>query len=135
MTAALTPTLRRRLTPGFRNQPPTFKAFVAANWPDILTQLSCILAAYLIYTFCPLVMPRYFALYDGVRHSSWGVAHGKPYITEYIDTNVSAATSFVIPFLTMGAIGLWHTRDFADTHAAVSFKFEPSASVDGFAHL
>lgn len=117
-----TPKRRRRrdgLKPGFYNRPP-FKSWLKASWLDIATQLLCLLIAELIYLFATPLMPRYFPLFDGVWTSAWGLAHGKPYLAEYITTLVSAIISFAIPFLIMGAIGLWHVRDFWESNAAVS---------------
>jgi diacylglycerol diphosphate phosphatase/phosphatidate phosphatase len=115
------PPYRRRnaLSPGFNNPPP-FKTFFLANYPDIITQFLCLGAAFFLYTYCPPIMPRYFPIYIGVRESEWGIKHGKPYITEYINTWVSAVSSFAVPALIMGAIGLWGTRSFEDGNAAVS---------------
>jgi hypothetical protein len=114
------PPLHRRaaLIPGFRNQPP-FMVWLRHSWLDILTQLLCLLVAEIIYLFARPLMPRYFPLYPGVYLSPWGLRHGKPYLTEYITTLVSAIVSFAVPFVVMGAIGLWWVRDFWDTDAAV----------------
>jgi diacylglycerol diphosphate phosphatase/phosphatidate phosphatase len=105
--------------PGFRNPPP-FKLFLKRNWLDILTQLLCLLAAFCIYTFVPPLMPRYFAMWDGVETSEWGVRHSAPLRTEYVNTWVSAVGSYFVPVVVMGAVGLWGTRDFEDGNAGVS---------------
>lgn len=111
---------RRRslLIPGFRNQPP-FMVWLRHSWLDVLTQLLCLLVAEMIYLFARPLMPRYFPLFPGVWTSPWGLAHGKPYLGEYINTKISAAVSFVVPFAVMGAVGLWWVRDFWESNAAV----------------
>ncbi|KAF2124762.1 PAP2-domain-containing protein [Dothidotthia symphoricarpi CBS 119687] len=98
---------RRRLLPGFDDRPP-FMLWLRLCWLDVLTQLLCLLAAFLIYTFVPPVMPRYFPLYTGIERSPWGLQHGHPYLSEYITTTVSAVVSFAVPAAIMGTIGLWH---------------------------
>jgi diacylglycerol diphosphate phosphatase/phosphatidate phosphatase len=85
-----------------------------------LTQLLCVLGAYLIYLFGTPLLPRYLPLYSGLHTTSWGLKYGKPYMTEYINTTVSAVVSFAGPFLVIGAVGLWKVRKFWDTHTAVS---------------
>lgn len=109
---------RDRLKPGFRNAPP-FRVFVRRNWLDIVTQLVCVLVAWAIYLLAKPLMPRYFPLYPGVGTSAWGLKYGKPLLTEYVSTPVSAAVSFTVPLLVMGAFGLWGTRDFWESNAAV----------------
>lgn len=109
---------RDRLKPGFRNAPP-FRVFVRRNWLDIVTQLVCLLVAWMIYLFAKPLMPRYFPLYPGIGTSAWGLNHGKPLLREYVSTPVSAVVSFVVPLLVMGAFGLWGTRDFWESNAAV----------------
>lgn len=115
---------RNAFIPGFRSRPP-FKIWLHNNWLDIFTQLLCVLTAFMLYTFAPPLMPRYFPLYAGIEHSAFGIRYGKPYMAEYITTPVSAIVSYVAPLLVMGAIGLWWIRDFADGNAAVSFKSRP----------
>jgi diacylglycerol diphosphate phosphatase/phosphatidate phosphatase len=66
-------------------------------------------------------MPRYFPYYPGIEKSSWGMAHSRPCIKEYVNTIVSAVVSFVVPAAVMGVIALWGTRRFEDGDAAVSF--------------
>lgn len=107
-----------KLTPGFNNQPP-FKTWLKASWLDIATQLLCLLVAELIYLLATPLMPRYFPLFDGVWTSPWGLQHGKPLLKEYITTLASAIISFGVPFLVMGAIGIWGVRDFWESNAAV----------------
>lgn len=109
---------RDKLKPGFRNAPP-FRVFVRRNWLDIVTQLACVLVAWTIYLSAKPLMPRYFPLYPGVGTSAWGLENGKPLLREYVSTPVSAAVSFVVPLLVMGAFGLWETRDFWESNAAV----------------
>ena len=117
---------RDRLKPGFRNAPP-FRVFVRRNWLDIVTQLVCVLVAWAIYLLAKPLMPRYFPLYPGVGTSAWGLKYGKPLLTEYVSTPVSAAVSFAVPLLVMGAFGLWGTRDFWESNAAVCpFTSPPS---------
>jgi diacylglycerol diphosphate phosphatase/phosphatidate phosphatase len=110
---------RQRLKPGFTDNPP-FSEVVKRSWLDVLTQLLCIAGAYLIYLFATPLLPRQFPLYEGIHKSSWGMKHGKPFMSEYINTNVSAVVSFVGPFLVIGAVGLRKVRSFWDTHTAVS---------------
>lgn len=107
------------LFPGFHNPPP-FLTFLRHNWPDIATQLLCLLTALLLYSFCPPILPRYFPLYPGVEKSAWGMKHSQPYLAEYVNTIVSAVVSFVVPAAVMGGIALWGTRSFKDGNAAVS---------------
>lgn len=94
-------------------------AWLRHSWLDISTQLLCLLVAEMIYLFATPLMPRYFPLYPGVWTSAWALQHGKPYLAEYVSTLVSAVVSFAIPFLVMGAIGLWWVRDFWESDAAV----------------
>lgn len=108
----------RKFVPQFNNSPP-FKTWLKTSWLDILTQLTCLLIAELIYLFATPLMPRFFPLFDGVWTTSWGLQHSKPFLTEYITTPVSAVISFAAPFAIMGAIGLWYTRDFWESNAAV----------------
>ncbi|KAF3036990.1 hypothetical protein E8E11_003521 [Didymella keratinophila] len=108
----------RKLVPKFNNNP-LFKTWLKVSWLDIATQLACLLIAELIYLFATPLTPRYFPLFHGVWTSSWGLAHGKPLLAEYITTLVSAIISFAVPFAIMGAIGLWCIRDFWETNAAI----------------
>jgi hypothetical protein len=110
---------QRKLVPQFDNSPP-FKTWLKVSWLDIATQLTCLLIAELIYLFASPLMPRYFPLFDGVWTTSWGLQHGKPLLDEYITTLVSAIISFAVPFVIMGAVGLWCIRDFWESNAAVS---------------
>ncbi|KAF1927104.1 PAP2-domain-containing protein [Didymella exigua CBS 183.55] len=107
-----------QLKPGFNNRPP-FKSWLKASWLDIATQLLCLLIAELIYLLATPLMPRYFPLSNNIWSTSWGLQHGKPYLAEYITTLVSAIISFAVPFLVMGAIGLWWVRDFWESNAAI----------------
>ncbi|KAJ4410117.1 hypothetical protein N0V91_002126 [Didymella pomorum] len=107
----------RHLVPAFSNNPP-FKTWLRVSWLDIATQLTCLLIAEVIYLFATPLMPRYFPYFDGVWTTEWGLAHGKPLLAEYITTLVSAIISFAVPFVVMGAIGLWCIRDFWETNAA-----------------
>jgi diacylglycerol diphosphate phosphatase/phosphatidate phosphatase len=113
------PKPRHRLIPGFYDPPP-FSRFLCTNGYDIATQLLCAALAFVLYKYCPPIMPRYFPYYPGIEKSSWGMAHSKPRLTEYINTILSAVTSFVVPVMVMGAIALWGTRRFEDGDAAVS---------------
>lgn len=106
------------LIPGFNDRPP-FMLWLRLCWLDVLTQLLCVLTAFLVYTFVPPIMPRYFPLYPGIEHSAWGIKYGSPYRSEYVTTAVSAAVSFAVPAVVMGAIGLWHVRSFWEGNAAV----------------
>jgi diacylglycerol diphosphate phosphatase/phosphatidate phosphatase len=131
-TEAGTPnSLRRRsaFIPGF-NDPPPFLVFIRHNGYDIATQLLCLLAAFFLYKFCPPIMPRYFPLYSGIEKSAWGMKHSKPYLPEYITTNMSAIVSFAVPAMIMGCIALWGTRRFEDGNAAVSHLLLLSTSRD-----
>ena len=49
-------------------------------------------------------------------------------MTEYVSTPVSAAVSFLVPLVVMGAFGLWGTRDFGETNAAVGYFTSTSTS-------
>jgi diacylglycerol diphosphate phosphatase/phosphatidate phosphatase len=118
------PKPRNALIPGFHNPPP-FLVFLRHNWYDIATQLLCVLLAFLLYTFCPPIMPRYVPYYPGIEKSAWGMAHSRPLLPEYINTLVSAVLSFAVPAVVMGAIALWGTRRFEDGNAAVSFSWYP----------
>jgi len=113
------PPPKHPLVPGF-NDPPPFLVFLRRNWYDIATQLLCVLIAFLLYTFCPPLMPRYFPVFPGVYTTTWGMKHSQPYLSEYVSTLVSAVTSFAVPAAVMGAIALWGTRGFGDANAAVS---------------
>jgi hypothetical protein len=113
------PKPRHRLIPGFYDPPP-FSRFLRTNGYDIATQLLCAALAFVLYKYCPPIMPRYFPYYPGIEKSSWGMAHSKPHLKEYINTILSAVTSFVVPAMVMGAIALWGTRRFEDGDAAVS---------------
>jgi diacylglycerol diphosphate phosphatase/phosphatidate phosphatase len=110
---------RSALIPGF-NDPPPFRVFIRHNWYDIATQLLCLLAAFLLYKFCPPILPRYFPFYPGIEKTAWGMKHSRPYLDEYISTNTSAIVSFAVPAIVMGGIALWGTRRFEDGNAAVS---------------
>lgn len=57
------------LIPGFLNPPP-FLTFLRHCWYDIATQLVCLLTAFMLYKFCPPIMPRYFPFYPGFETSS-----------------------------------------------------------------
>lgn len=115
----LEPHRHHPLQPGFTNAPP-FRDFFRKNWYDIMTQLLCLAASLSIYHLVPPIMPRYFPYYPGIESTPWGLAHSKPIIKEYIETFLSAALSFLVPALVMGAIALWGTRRFEDGNAAVS---------------
>ena len=106
------------LVPRFHNNPP-FLVWLRYSWLDILTQLSCLLIAEMIYLFAAPLMPRYFPLYPGIWTSAWGLKYGQPLLDEYINTLQSAIISFVVPLGIMGAIGLWYVRDFWESNAAV----------------
>jgi diacylglycerol diphosphate phosphatase/phosphatidate phosphatase len=114
------PRYRSTFIPGFHSRPP-FTLWLRRSWLDISTQLLCLLVAELIYLFATPLMPHYFPLYPSVQISPWGLKHGNPYLDEYISTPVSAALSFAVPFAIMGALGLWHVRDFWESNAAVRF--------------
>jgi hypothetical protein len=81
------------------------------------------LAAILLYTFCPPLLPRYFPVFPGIEKTTWGMKHSQPYRPEYVDTIMSGVVSFVGPALVMGAIALWGTRGFGDGNAAVRIVF------------
>ena len=102
---------------------PTFKHWLRRCWLDVLVQLLCAAAAFIIYLFGKPVMPRYFPLYPNIYTSPWGLRHGQPYLTEYISTVVSAAVSFFVPFLIMSAISGMHFDSFWDANAAVRIHF------------
>ncbi|KAJ4360525.1 uncharacterized protein N0V89_001090 [Didymosphaeria variabile] len=112
---------RERL-PKFRapNPPdrPTFKEWLRRCWLDVLTQLLCVLVAFIIYLTASPLMPRYFPLYPGIHTTDWGLKYGQPYVNEYINTTWSAAVSFVFPFLIMSAISGWYFNSFWDGNAA-----------------
>ena len=112
---------RRRdvFIPRFHNGPP-FLVWLRRSWIDILTQLTCLFIAEMIYVFATPLMPRYFPLYPGIWTSSWGLKYGQPLMDEYINTFESAVISFVVPLGVMGILGLWWYRDFWETDAAVS---------------
>jgi diacylglycerol diphosphate phosphatase/phosphatidate phosphatase len=116
------PPYRHPLVPGF-HKPPPFLTFLRYNWFDIATQLLCLLAAILLYTFCPPLLPRYFPVFPGIEKTTWGMKHSQPYRPEYVDTIMSGVVSFVGPALVMGAIALWGTRGFGDGNAAVRIVF------------
>lgn len=119
--ASSTKARRRRdmLVPGFRSRPP-FRSWLRHSWLDIVTQLLCVLTAFILYTYAPPLMPRYFPLYPGIERTDWGQKYGKPYMAEYITTLVSAIVSFAAPAVVMGAVSLWGTREFDDGNTAVS---------------
>jgi diacylglycerol diphosphate phosphatase/phosphatidate phosphatase len=98
---------------------PTFMQWLRCCWLDVLTQLLCILVAYIIYLTAQPIMPRYFPLYPGIHSSPWGLKYGQPYIAEYINTTVSAAVSFVVPFAIMAIVSGWYFNSFWDGNAAV----------------
>ncbi|KAF2827898.1 acid phosphatase/Vanadium-dependent haloperoxidase, partial [Ophiobolus disseminans] len=114
----MTPRRKHPLVPGFINPPP-FGTFLRRNWFDITTILLCVLTAWLLYKFCPPLMPRYFPLFENVQQTSWGIRHSQPFRSEYVTTIMSAAIAFVIPALIMGLIALWGTRGFGDANAAL----------------
>ncbi|KAF1844094.1 acid phosphatase/Vanadium-dependent haloperoxidase [Cucurbitaria berberidis CBS 394.84] len=111
---------RRRdaFIPGFRDRPP-FIQWLRRNWLDIATQLLCLLTSFLIYTFSPPLLPRYFPLYPGIERSGFGRKYGQPYMGEYVSTLTSAIVSFGAPAAILGAIALWGTRRFRDGNAAL----------------
>ncbi|KAH6644607.1 phosphatidic acid phosphatase type 2/haloperoxidase [Boeremia exigua] len=106
------------LRPGFRDAPP-FATWARRCWPDVLTQLLCLLVAELVYLFGAPLMPRVFPLYAGVERSAWGIAHGRARQAEYVNTLVSAVVSFAVPAGVMGAVGLWRVRAFWESNAAM----------------
>lgn len=106
------------LVPGFHDPPP-FLVFLRRYGFDIATQLLCVLTAFLLYLYCPPLVPRYFPLYPGIERSEWGIRHSQPYLKEYVNTGVSTVVTYLIPALIMGAITLWGTRGFGDGNAAV----------------
>ncbi|KAH9869873.1 hypothetical protein J1614_006793 [Plenodomus biglobosus] len=106
------------LMPGFRSRPP-FRTWLRGNWLDLITILSCDLAALLIYLFVSPILPRLFPLYPGIETSAWGRRYGQPLRPEYVTTLVSALVSYLVPAAIMGAIALWRTRDFGDGNAAL----------------
>jgi hypothetical protein len=108
---------------------PTFMQWLRCCWRDVLTQLLCILVAYIIYLTAQPVMPRYFPLYPGIHSSPWGLKYGQPYITEYINTTVSAAVSFVVPFVIMAIVSGWYFNSFWDGNAAVRLSPHPLYSL------
>jgi diacylglycerol diphosphate phosphatase/phosphatidate phosphatase len=118
---------RNNLVPGFTNAPP-FLQFLRLSWPDITTQLLCLAAALLLYSFCPPIMPRVFPVFDGYEASTFGLGHGLPVDAEFINTWVMAVIAYSVPALVMGAFGLWAIRDFYDSNAAVSPSFLSSIS-------
>ncbi|KAL5412683.1 hypothetical protein PMIN03_004152 [Paraphaeosphaeria minitans] len=97
---------------------PTFKEWLQCCWLDVLTQLLCVLVAFIIYLTAPPLMTRYFPLYPGIHSTPWGLKYGQPYIGEYINTTWSAAISFVVPFLIMTAVSGWWFNSFWDGNAA-----------------
>ncbi|KAK7188488.1 PAP2 superfamily protein [Paraphaeosphaeria sporulosa] len=97
---------------------PTLKQWLQRCWLDVLTQLLCILVAFIIYLTAPPLMTRYFPLYPGIHSTPWGLKHGQPYINEYINTAWSAAISFFVPFLLMAAVSGWWFNSFWDGNAA-----------------
>lgn len=98
--------LHHRLLPRFPDAPP-FRLWLRRSWLDILTQLLCVLTAYLIYMFGRPLMPRLLPLFPGIERTPWGIKHGQPYMAEYVTTVVSAVVSFLGPFAVMGGVGLW----------------------------
>jgi hypothetical protein len=120
-TGAPTIHQRRRdaFIPGFHDRAP-FTDWLRHSWREIMTTLLCVLLSGAIYIFGRPLLPRYFPLYIGVETSEWGLKHGKPYRLEWITTTTSALVSFFVPFLVIGAIGLWGVRRFWETNAAVS---------------
>lgn len=121
------PTQPRRLPawlPGFTASPqPPYWAFLLRNALDIATQLCCLTTSILLYVFCPPILPRYFRLYPGIENSEWGLRHGQPHLKEYVNTIESAVYSFAVPVAVMGAMGLWGSRAFGDSNAAVRLLF------------
>ncbi|KAF1914679.1 phosphatidic acid phosphatase type 2/haloperoxidase [Ampelomyces quisqualis] len=112
------PPRRRALLPGFTN-PPSIRTFLRHNAHDISTQLLCLLTAYILYQFCPPIMPRHFPFYPGIEKTAWGMKHSKPHMAEYITTNVSAVTSFAVPAAIMGVYAVWWERKFQGANAAL----------------
>ncbi|KAF1980000.1 acid phosphatase/Vanadium-dependent haloperoxidase, partial [Bimuria novae-zelandiae CBS 107.79] len=97
---------------------PTFTQWLRRCWLDVLTQLLCALIALIIYLTATPLLPRYFPLYPGIQTSPWGLKYGQPYLPEYINTTVSAAVSFFVPFAVMSVMSGWWGDCFWDGNAA-----------------
>jgi hypothetical protein len=105
--------------PGFRD-PVSFKGWFRYSWLDVATQILCVLVSGAIWLFARPILPQVFPLYRGIETSAWGLKYGRPYRLELITTLASALVSFIVPFLIIGAVGLWGVRRFSESNAAVS---------------
>lgn len=102
---------------------PTFRTFTRLCWLDILTQLLCTGAAFLLYKFVPPLAPKYFPVFLGMETSAIGLRYGKPYLTEYVNTLVSAIVSFLGPLLVILLVGGLRVKSFWDVNSAVRLPF------------
>jgi hypothetical protein len=104
--------------PGFHDTV-SFKGLVRHSWLDVATQVLCVLVSGAIWLFARPILPQVFPLYRGIETSAWGLKHGRPYRLELITTLASALVSFIVPFLIIGAVGVWGVRRFWEYSAAV----------------
>lgn len=98
---------------------PTFRSFARLCWLDILTQLLCTGIAFLLYKFVPLLAPKWFPVFPGMETSAVGLRYGKPYLTEYVNTLVSAIVSFLGPLAVILLVGGLKVKSFWDVNSAV----------------
>jgi hypothetical protein len=114
--------------PGFHDTD-SFKGLFRHSWLDVATQILCVLVSGAIWLFARPILPQVFPLYRGIETSAWGLKYGRPYRLELITTLASALVSFIVPFLIIGAVGLWGVRRFWESHAAVSLIHESTRRI------
>jgi diacylglycerol diphosphate phosphatase/phosphatidate phosphatase len=103
---------------------PTFRTFARLCWLDILTQLLCTAIAFLLYKFVPPLAPKWFPVFPGMQTSAVGLRYGKPYLSEYVTTLVSAIVSFFGPLAIILLVGGLKVKSFWDVNSAVG-PFSP----------
>jgi hypothetical protein len=114
--------------PGFPDRG-SFMGCIRNAWLDVATQILCVLVSGAIWLFARPILPQVFPLYRGIETSAWGLKYGRPYRFELITTLASALLSFIVPFLIIGAVGLWGVRRFWESHAAVSLIHESTRKI------
>jgi diacylglycerol diphosphate phosphatase/phosphatidate phosphatase len=98
---------------------PNFRTFARLCWLDIVTQLLCTSTAFLLYKFVPPLAPKYFPVFSGMETSVVGLRYGKPFLTEYVNTAVSAIVSFLGPLSVILLVGGLRVKSFWDVNSAV----------------
>lgn len=120
------PSLRQRLR---MPDHPTFRTFIRLCWLDILTQLLCTVAAFLLYKFVSPLAPKYFPVFPGMETSAVGLRYRKPFMAEYVTTLVSAIVSFLVPLAVILLVSGLRVKSFWDMNSAVSSSIPCSGAL------